>query len=135
MCLVLKALDELRGVSTKVEVLSHIDSRGWIVTIEEDFGRASLSGELKYQNRLAWAKKDALEKGYVFKSGRDCWEITRQGIEAVKRAEGLFSTGEWDIRNCYMFTPLFKLMMNPNYSPSGSDKEHPGLSLERLKCL
>lgn len=136
ICILLSALDELRGVSRKSEVINHIIAKGWIVTSSEDMKPYAGEADPRFYTLLAWAKKDALERDYVFDSGRDCWEITRGGVEAIKRARRLFAEGEWSVRRCYMFSTKFKLLMDPSYVPGDQDLKHPDLIFEELiGCL
>jgi hypothetical protein len=136
MILVLSALESIRGVSRKTEVIDYIVGRGWISVSGNDRVPYEGQSEPRFRTLLAYARKDAVEKGYMFDSGYDCWEITRDGLSALKRARGLFSCGDWSVSECFLWACSFKLQYDPNYLPSSKDAKHPHTVYEELfQCL
>jgi hypothetical protein len=136
MVLVLSALEELQGVCRKSEVVDYIFSSDWIVLSGKDKERLGYSSDRRFENCLAWARKDAVGKGYMFERERDCWDITRDGLFALSNARKLFRSGDWSVSECFLWTALFKCRFDPAYLPSNTDARHPDIVFEEaLECL
>ena len=123
--IVLQALDELGGIRTKEETLDYIFWNKWIEVFSGEMEPYEDSREPRIRTLLAWAKKDAMTRGYINHNGRDEWEITRAGREAIEEYRRRAREKIWDVRKCYRWSPVFKKLMDPEYYPLASDKTAP----------
>jgi hypothetical protein len=129
--LVLHTLDQLGGEGTRQEVIRKIKDEGWFAHVypedntpylsQQDLGR----NEPRWETSIAWARKDALEAHLLRESERNCWAISRNGRETLIEVKQRFAAAELKAWRCYMWTPLFKSLIDLQYKP-GNDSPRPG---------
>jgi hypothetical protein len=124
LILVLAALWELGSRNSKRETISFINQSGWFDLSRHDLPAYVGSNEPKYHTLLAWARKDGTIKEWIFDDERDSWGITRDGRRVLDKAKENFAQ-EWEVSECYLWTPKFKKMMDPSYTPSDADRKNP----------
>jgi hypothetical protein len=120
--LVLVALETLKGIRTKQEILRYIRSQNWLARTDQDNGKYEGSNESKSDTLLCFGRKDAVLEELMFRHDeKDSWEITRIGCDTLKYEKGLFVNGIQKIERCYMWTEKFKKFFDPLYTPSKRD--------------
>ena len=130
LILVLHALWELRGGNRKSETITYINQSHYFALHRSDIPSYDGTNEPRWNTLLAWARKDGVLKGGIANDERDYWEITRKGREILDKAKERFSSKVRDVRLCYLWTPTFKKLMDPDYIPSDKDKKRPDDGLE-----
>lgn len=128
--MVLKALDELGAESTRTDTIRSIANRQWFALIPEDRQRYPSDvqrglHEPRWHIALAFARSRAVELKYIGNSEWNCWQLDRAGREALREIESCFSNGTIQARVCFMWSPMFKGLMDSNYV-EGSDLKRPG---------
>jgi hypothetical protein len=128
--MVLKALDELGAESTRGDTIRLIANRQWFALIPEDRHRYPSDvqrglHEPRWHIALAFARSRAVELKYVGNSEWNCWQLDRLGREALRQIESRFSDGTIQSGVCFMWSPVFKRLMDSNYV-EGSDLKRPG---------
>jgi len=127
MALLLAALENIRVSVSKREVIQHISSHKFFDIQDEDrlpYPSAS-THDPRWHCLIAWARKDCVQREWVFDDERDAWGITRAGIDIHQRTLGKFLEGSWKAHRCYLWTPTFKKLMQPSYLPSKNDLARP----------
>lgn len=136
LILVLQALWDLGGRNEKREVIAHINRSKYIEIRSCDLPAYRGTNEPKYHTLLAWARKDAALADCIFADERNSWGITRRGRELLDRLSELCIDGRYDVRKCYLWSPTFKQIFNPQYLPSDADILHPDDKREkRIQAL
>jgi hypothetical protein len=126
MILVLLALKELTGSNSKQAVIDHITRLSYYEVTRHDLPPYLGQSEPKYHTLLAWARKDCVDRNLILNDEVNAWALTpREGHETTARISKRFASGELDVRKCYLWTPKFKMLMNPSYTPSDADAERP----------
>src|SRR5260221_12071593 len=116
--LVLYALRELAGACTKQEVLRFISSAGFYDITRHDLPPYDNQSEPRYHTLLAWARKDALIRGWLVDTAeRDAWQLSRAGRRVLEGTCERYSSGALRGRKCYPWTPKFKKLMHPAFQP------------------
>ncbi len=124
--LVLYTLRELSGACTKKEVLAFIQDGDLYDITRHDLPPYESKDEPKYHTLLCWARKDAVEDGWMLDTGeRDAWQLARPGRELLERAILRFRDGTLSVRECYLWTPKFKKQIDPTFVPSPEDRIRP----------
>jgi hypothetical protein len=122
MLLVLFALNKMRGIRSKEEVLRHIRINGWLTFTPQDHGNYESKNESKSDTLLCYARLDAVKKQLMFDHNEnDHWEITRMGQDFLKDQKHLFGSKTQEVRRCNMWTPKFKTIFDADYVPSAKD--------------
>ena len=136
--LVIHALSVLRGIRSKQDVLEFIREHRYLQIQPEDKHSYEGKNEWKADTLLCWARKDAtLESlGWMFHHDeKDCWEITRDGIDSLKMIATKFENKNWEVHRCFMWTPAFKSLMDSRYRQSDRDWPRLRTRRERLSKL
>jgi hypothetical protein len=122
MLLVRFALNEMRGIRSKDEVLRYIRSNGWLAPTPQDKGTYESKNESKSDTLLCYARLNVVEAQLMFHHDeRDHWEITRMGQDFLESEKSLFSSGTQKVRHCYMWTQKFKTIFDAAYVPTEKD--------------
>ena len=124
--MLLATLDDLR-CARKQDAIRYIASHRYFDIREEDLAPypKSLTTEPRWHTLIAWGRKSCLVEGFIMGSERDSWEITREGVEEIASVRAKYFSGQLQARNCYMWTTLFKKVMQPGYSLSATDAKRP----------
>jgi hypothetical protein len=131
--LVLYVLRELSGACTKREVLQFIEDRKLYEITRHDLPPYPGQNEPKYHTLLCWARKDAVERDWMLDiDQRDAWQLTRAGRELLERITEHFRKGDLSVRECYLWTPIFKKQIDPTYEPSPADRIRPEDALDAI---
>lgn len=125
LILVLEALWNLGGRVRKRETISFINSSGWFDLSRSDLPPYAGHSEPRYHTLLAWARKDGTLREWVFNDERDSWGITREGRDVLDRSKAHFRAQTWAVSMCFLWTPKFKRIIDPLYSPSDADLRNP----------
>lgn len=124
--LVLYSLNELWGSCTKQEVLRFIQRAGLYEVTRHDLPPYDGQNEPKYHTLLCWARKDAIEREWMLDTGeRDAWQLARPGREILDRSVARFRSGQLRVRECYLWTPKFKKLIDPAYALGPEDSVRP----------
>lgn len=129
LIMLLAALQSLRGPRNKKEVISEISEKRWWWLHPEDSApypsQNLTSREPRWQTLIAWARNDGVERKLVLNEGHDSWEATTEGLNIVPKVKSALRSGQVDVRECYLWSPTFKALMLPSYSPSELDTPRP----------
>lgn len=115
------ALHQKGGGGSKRETLRFIERGGWYVTCRSDFEQCGNGCDFKFENSLAWARKDAVTHGLVSDKHRDFWRLLDRGLNLLVKAKEKFASGAWDISTCYLWSAELKGLYSPDYEPSERD--------------
>lgn len=115
------ALQQLGGGGSKRETLRFIERRGWYVTCRSDFEQCGSAGDFKFENSLAWARKDAVAHGIVSDKHRDFWRLLERGSKLLVVATEKFASEAWDVSKCYLWSEELKRLYCPAFEPSERD--------------
>lgn len=135
MVLVMQALDELGGSNTKQDVIDYINRSGYYDVTKHDLPPYKNQNEPKYHTLLAWARKDCVLRDAILNNERDAWALSRIGRSKLENIRRRFANGEWDVRRCYLWTPIFKKKFFPAYVPSEDDAKRPEDVWEELLAI
>lgn len=92
----LAALADLSDrIPTKREVERHIEKRGYLTLPREFLERAYESkAEPMWKTELAWARKDAKDRGLLNPTAKDEWEISEKSTAKFAFIERDFQSGK-----------------------------------------
>ncbi len=138
VCL-LFVLDEMpRRPARKQEVIEYIRQRHYLDIRSEDLKSYVTQTEPRWNTDIAYGRKDGVEHELLFNNQRDCWELTRDGIDVLKKVKKMCTMKEYDVRECYLWTKEMKKALDASYEPSLADKPRPKkftISSDVLKSL
>lgn len=127
--LLLAALNELAGSVTKQEALSFIAQRKWFAIEADDLdpypSQVHTTHEPRWKTVIAWARKDAILLDFMLNVERDAWALSPDGRRRWERAHGRFAAGELDVRKAFLWSPVFKKYLRPQYEPGTEDAKRP----------
>ena len=135
LILVLYALWKLGARNSKQETIGFISGNGLFNVTSHDLPAYVGKSEPKYHTLLAWARKDGTIKEWIFDDDWNSWGITRHGRDVLDAAMRKLSNHDWDVRECYNWSPKFKKVIDPTYEPSERDRKHPKDAEEELDRL
>jgi len=122
--LVLFVIHKLARPCTRAEVLELVDLKRYYDIQLEDL--ETVGSEPRFRNQLAWARKDALECGWLDGNGiKNWWALSKRGKEYLESVLRAFLSRQLDISRCYLWTPKFKKLLDPSYEPSPRDAKRP----------
>jgi len=125
ICL-LFVLDEIPiRPARKQEVIEYIRQRHYLDIRPEDLESYVTQTEPRWNTDIAFRRKDGVEKDLLFNNQRDCWELTRKGVEQLEKIKKGFLTKKVDVRECYLWTKHLKKAFDPSYEPSSADRMRP----------
>jgi hypothetical protein len=125
ICL-LFALDEMpQRPARKQEVLHYIRQRQYLDIQPSDLESYVTQIEPRWNTDIAYRRKDAVEFDLLFNNERDCWELTRSGVEILQRVKKACASKKYDVRQCYLWTKNLKKALDPSYELSEGDKKRP----------
>ena len=136
ICL-LFVLEEMpkRGVR-KQEVSEYIQRQHYLDIRHSDVESYITQTEPRWNTDIAFRRKDGVERDFLFNNQRDCWELTRHGIEILNKVKKWCAAKVYDVRECYLWTKHLKKALDPSYEPSSVDKSRPRKStFEDIKHL
>lgn len=117
------------GGGTRQDTVDYIADEGWFFHANEDYRPYPLAGtnEPRWRILIAYGRKDAADAGRLFTGDQyyDNWELTRDGVEEFKELRSAFLRGKGDVAKGYIWTPAFKRLLDPSYSPTSADKPRP----------
>jgi hypothetical protein len=123
---VLYALRELGAIHTKQEVIRFIREHRFYDLQPGD--KCSYDGkhEWKADTLLCWGRKDAVMGEWMFDHDeKDSWELAREGRRALQEIISRFRSDRWDVRECFLWRPELKRLIDPRYVPSIRDAARP----------
>lgn len=125
--LLLAALSDLGGKSTKQEVLDYIARHEFFEMESEDplpFA-SGVGPEPRWELLLRYAS-GACVKGLSIREAEDgSWELTPAGRELYSHTCDLLRNGTFDMHRCFLWTPAFKRRMAPDYNPRPDEPHRP----------
>ena len=132
ICL-LYVLDEMPSrPARKQEVIEYIRQRRYLDIRPEDLESYVTQTEPRWNTDIAFRRKDGVEKELLFNNQRDCWELTRLGVECLQKVKNGFLTKKYDVKECYLWTKYLKKAFDPSYVPSSADKMRPSDILKEI---
>lgn len=111
--------------SRKQEVLEYIQRRHYLDIRPADLGNYITQTEPRWNTDIAYRRKDGVQRDFLFNNQRDCWELTRPGIEILNKVKKACAAKFYDVRECYLWTKHLKKALDPSYEPSSADKPRP----------
>ena len=124
-CLLFVLEEMPRRPARKREVIEYIRQRHYLDIRPEDLESYITQIEPRWNTDLAFRRKDGVEWELMFNNQRDCWELTRKGIELLEKVKKACVSKEYDVRECYLWTKQLKKAFDPSYEPSAADKPRP----------
>ena len=109
----------------KQEVIEYIRQRHYLDIRPEDLESYVTQIEPRWNTDIAFRRKDGVEWSLLFNNQRDCWELTRDGVEILEKVKKACITKKYDVRKCYLWTKQLKKTLDPSYEPSSADKPRP----------
>ena len=126
--ILLGTMTGLKGAHSKQAVISMIKESKWFDFQEEDrkpFPKGN-SKEPRWHTSVAFSRKDCYEEElFVRDRVKDSWMITIDGSNAYVKRKKEFASGKLDCARCYMWSPIFKKHIYPEYVPSDRDCGRP----------
>lgn len=120
--MVLYALQELRAIRTKAEVLDFIRRRRLYALRPEDKESYESKREWKSDTLLCFARKDAVKNGLMFDHDeKDSWEITRAGLQTLDQVIAYIRSRPNSVRRCFMWRLEFKQIVDPAHNDPSQD--------------
>ena len=113
-----------RGVR-KQQVIEYIQRRHYLDIQPSVVESYITQTEPRWNTDIAFRRKDGVEWGLLFNNQRDCWDLTRHGIELFKIVKMACAAKKYDVRECYLWTKQLKKALDPSYEPSSADKPRP----------
>ncbi|MGQ0652373.1 MAG: winged helix-turn-helix domain-containing protein [Betaproteobacteria bacterium] len=108
LLILLASLEELGGLATKEEVISFIRRRNFLDLSARSLEYTKTSREPRWENELSWARKDALEHGYLRRgSSHGSWELSDKGKQRLDGFRDRLRTGRSKLRSSRLLTPEF----------------------------
>ena len=129
-CLLLYALRPLSSGATKEIVLSKIEDEKWLSLQQEDYDPYPSAWyhnlpEPRWMTLIAYARDHGKGFGFIANDERNCWKITDSGIEQVERLCRKASEHELDVTRCFLWSPKFKLLLDPTFSEDQKQAKRP----------
>jgi hypothetical protein len=122
-------LNQFRGGITKTDAISHIREKDWFDIQPEDKipypSNKYTSKEPRWITSVAWARKDAVERGLMHRGARNDWDLTAQGLNTFTAIRKACCDGGLDPSRCYLWSRNFKQYMNPDYQASAAETRRP----------
>lgn len=115
------ALQQMGGGGSKRDTLRFIERRGWYVTCRSDFEQCGSAGDFRFENSLAWARKDAVANGLVSDKHHDFWRLLDKGLRVLAKTKEKFTSGACDVSTCYLWSAELRRLYSPDYEPSERD--------------
>jgi hypothetical protein len=131
LILLLYTLRELKGAPSKRETLQYMRLNKLLATTSEDQEAYATQVEERWKTDIAFRRKDGVLFGLLFNNARDCWELTRDGRDLIDAVEAQCRSGQYDVRQCDLWSPYFKKILDPSYTPSSHDKQRPPSRAQR----
>jgi len=125
ICLLLVLEEMPRRPARKQEVIEYIRQRRYLDIRPEDLESYVTQTEPRWNTDIAFRRKDGVEEGLLFNNQRDCWELTRDGIESLEKVKKACAAKKYDVRKCYHWTKHLKKALDSSYEPSSADKPRP----------
>ena len=125
--LLLGALGEMGGRSTKREVLEYIDQQHYFHMEAGDrlpFPTA-LQADPRWQLLVEDVFPACLCGGCLVESKDGLWELTDDGAELYRASLALFRNGTFDVRRCFLWSAEFKGCVVPGYEWQPQDRARP----------
>jgi hypothetical protein len=113
-------LSEGRGGLTKAEAVAKIRERRWFEFQPEDWepypSQEYTTREPRWMTVIAWARKDAVKHGLIHPGPFNNWDLTTEGLNSFLTIAKGCREGCVKVRRCYLWSPQFKLRMDPSYT-------------------
>ena len=109
----------------KQEVIEYIRQRRYLDIRPEDLESYITQTEPRWNTDIAFRRKDGVEWDLLFNNQRDCWELTRDGVELLEKVKKACIGKKYDVRECYLWTKHLKKALDFSYEPSLADKPRP----------
>lgn len=132
--LLLYVLAKLEGLRPKEVVYAYIKTQSFYDLTEDDLEACRSTGQARWKVQLAYARKDAHQRRWL----QDCrheWGLSAEGEQQLCKCIEKFRRKEWDVARCYLWTPKFKGIIDPDYTPSEKDSRRPDQATEDLLNL
>jgi hypothetical protein len=125
--LVLAALYEMRGIKTKQETIAFIEEHRWFNLQPNDTVEYPTHPyEPRWHTWIAFGRQWAIDRNLMSHfGGRDQWEISPKGIEKFESVRDKLRCNQYKVRHGYLWSPVFKKWLCPDYEPSGKDAKRP----------
>ncbi len=135
LIMVMKAVSLLGGSNTEQMVREFIDAADYYRADRHDLPPYPGLDAGKYYVLMAWARKDCVDRGLVRERGEDAWELSLSGRWRMRKIRRWCESGRLDPRQCYLWTPKFKGLMDPEYKYSSKDARGPEDVIDQVTDL
>lgn len=117
------------GVSlSRREATDFIADHRWFDLQPEDwqpYPSQKTAREARWKTLIAWARKDAVLRDFVNDYEHNSWSLSRNGHRVWEGVSNKFTRGEVDVTQGYLWSPVFKRKLRPDYMPSEKDARRP----------
>ena len=114
---------------TRSEATDFVRRKQWFAIQQEDWlpypSQKYTSHEPRWMTVLAWARKDCVERALMPKQPRNEWQPTHEGLDLYAAAMRGGREHVLDVRRCFLWSPHFKVHIDPDYQPSPHDVKRP----------
>lgn len=122
------ALDAAGTSLSRQQATQSILANRWFAIQDEDrhpYLSQTGAREPRWKTLIAWARKDAILRGYLIGGERDSWALSRQGHSTWDSLRTRFRSGELPVREGYLWSQQFKLYLFAAYEPTPADAVRP----------
>jgi hypothetical protein len=115
--------------SARQDAVDYIAKEGWFQHEAEDYQKYPFNGsnEERWRILIAFGRFDASKhkpEPHVFDT-HNSWELNRAGKDEFDRCLAYHRQGKGDVAKGYLWTPVFKKLLDPRYEPTSADKKRP----------
>jgi hypothetical protein len=124
ICL-LYVLREIGGMNRRRDVCDYIRAERLLALNQGDTIPYPTQSEPAWMTDIAWARKTGVLFGIINDDEPNAWEINRQGTNALR---GIFegaTSGEFDVKQCFLWSEKLRRTFVPSYLPSPADSPRP----------
>jgi hypothetical protein len=120
LLVLLATIEHLGGTSTKRDIELFIQGRRFLELTDRNLDRTATSKEPRWQNELAWARKDAVLQGYLQRvTARGVWQISKKGMKRLDQYRERLRSGGAKLRPSRLLTQEFVDWFCPASKQSG----------------
>lgn len=128
--MLLHVLHDLKGAHRKLYVTACIQMWDIFAFADEDrtpYPSVKERGgdDPRWTTLVAFSRLDCVERGWMEGRGRDQWRISADGQQILGKLKTRCSEGAIDVRHGYLWTPKFKRVLSPTFSPGDTDAKRP----------
>lgn len=120
LLVLLASLEHFGQPCPREKVLSFVRDKGFLNLSDADFEPTAKSSEPKWQNDLSWARKDAVEHGYLNRrSAHGYWELSEKGLQRLSGYRTRIANGQAQLRPGRLLSESFVQWFSRNAKTHG----------------